>query len=172
MKVWRRIGFALLVSVATSRVHASLTWSWEYTEPAVLLQPTESFAAMIQILNDVSSDDDLEIGVPLIVLDPSWSSYYALDSADISTIVLSPGQSTTVLYVTFTPLGAVPVGTEFVFHSALSFMPPGGGSEMELSQEALEPLHITVIPESSSVLLVGFGLFGFCGRRLKGAAGQ
>ena len=155
MNTVRIIFIAMVASIAIMPVHASLTWSWEYTDTNPILTPTESFAAMIQILNDISSTEDLNIGGALVTLDPSWATYFTFDLTDLSSILLSPGDSTTVLYGTFNPIGVVPAGTEFDFNTSLFIPPPGGG--FAPSQEALVPLHISVIPEPSSAILLALG---------------
>jgi hypothetical protein len=165
------ISFGALVCLShflAPAVYADVNWNFSIENPAVVVNPTDSFSVRGKITNLATSTSALTISepCPLCVVpadlwigaaDSTPFNLFSVDTAPLKAILpgltLNPGESFTFTAYTVTPVNApVPAGNyEFAFNDL--FLPAYGFSSGG-------PLAITVVPEPSTLTLsfIGVGL--------------
>lgn len=137
---------------------ADISWSWSYVTPTVVVSPTDSIEAMVQIVNDDSSSESLVLDIPFVFyIEPTWSLHYAVEIQPFHfmNISIAPGDSITTLFYTMAPTNPPLVGSIFTVDAAI-----GGRSSSGpvFPTQANPDFTISIIPEPTSAFLLVIGL--------------
>ncbi len=150
---------ALVVGFVAMPAYAFLSWSWDYDQPFVQTTPHEFISIYITIFNDSSSDEVLPVGTPFIFYtysDPTWSLYYDLTVLPMDYLI-APGDSLSAEFIRLTPSASAPIGSLFTIEASIM---PGLPLIPDEGLQAIGPistLQISVIPEATSISLLGLG---------------
>ena len=174
MKTLYIAGLALLVGFVAMPANAFLSWSWDYDQPYVQTNPNEFISIYITIFNDSSSDEVLPVGTPFIFYtysDPTWSLYYDLSALPMDYLI-APGDSLSAEFMRLTPTASAPIGSKFTIDASIM---PSLTLIPDLGLQTVGPntmLQISVIPEPTSISLLGLGTLALAIKKKRRTSGS